>query len=33
MPVSVVFKTGKRTLMDYIIRPLTKRLSFSLKEE
>lgn len=33
MPVDVVFKTGQRTLLDYIIRPLTKRMAASMKEE
>ena len=33
MPVDVVFKTGQRTLLDYIVRPLTKRMAASMKEE
>jgi protease secretion system membrane fusion protein len=33
MPVDVVFKTGQRTLLDYILHPLTKRLATSMKEE
>jgi protease secretion system membrane fusion protein len=33
MPVDVVYKTGKRTLFDYIFSPLTRRLALSLKEE
>jgi protease secretion system membrane fusion protein len=33
MPVDVVFKTGQRTLLEYIIHPLTKRMAVSLKEE
>jgi protease secretion system membrane fusion protein len=33
MPVDVIFKTGQRTLLDYILHPLTKRLATSMKEE
>jgi protease secretion system membrane fusion protein len=33
MPVDAVFKTGERTLLEYIINPLTKRMAASLKEE
>ena len=33
MPVEVVFKTGERTLLTYLLHPLTKRLAASMKEE
>ena len=33
MPVQVVIKTGERTMLDYILHPLMKRMSASLKEE
>ena len=33
MPVSVVIKTGQRSLMKYIMHPLVKRLASSMKEE
>jgi protease secretion system membrane fusion protein len=33
MSVEVVFKTGTRTLLQYIVHPLTKRIAASLKEE
>lgn len=33
MPVEVVVKTGRRTLLQYILHPLTKRMAASLKEE
>jgi protease secretion system membrane fusion protein len=33
MPVEVVFKTGERTLLDYLLHPLTKRLAAAMKEE
>lgn len=33
MPVEVVFKTGERTLLNYLIHPLTKRVSAAMKEE
>ena len=32
MPADVVVKTGERTLLNYLLRPLLKRLSLSLKE-
>jgi protease secretion system membrane fusion protein len=32
MPADVVVKTGERTLLNYLLRPLLKRLSQSLKE-
>lgn len=33
MPVQVVVKTGERSLLTYLLHPLTKRLAASLKEE
>jgi membrane fusion protein, protease secretion system len=33
MPVEVVFKTGERTLLAYLMHPLTKRLAAAMKEE
>ena len=33
MPVEVVFKTGERTLLAYMLHPLTKRLAAAMKEE
>jgi len=33
MPVEVVIKTGSRTLLTYLLHPLTKRVAASLKEE
>lgn len=33
MPVEVVFKTGERSLLTYLLHPLTKRLSAAMKEE
>jgi protease secretion system membrane fusion protein len=33
MPVEVVIKTGSRTLLQYLLHPLTKRMAASLKEE
>ena len=33
MPVEVVIKTGRWTLLEYILHPLTKRMAASLKEE
>ena len=33
MPVEAIFKTGKRTLIDYLLSPLTKRMSSALKEQ
>ncbi|NTV01833.1 MAG: HlyD family efflux transporter periplasmic adaptor subunit [Chlorobiaceae bacterium] len=33
MPVQVVIKTGERTMLDYILHPLMKRMTASLKEE
>ncbi len=33
MPADVVFKTGERTLLTYLLHPLTKRMAASMKEE
>jgi protease secretion system membrane fusion protein len=33
MPVSVVVKTGSRTLLEYLVAPLTRRISQSMREE
>jgi len=33
MPVEVVFKTGERSLLTYLLHPLTKRIAASLTEE
>jgi membrane fusion protein, protease secretion system len=33
MPVEVIFRTGERTLLKYLIGPLTKRMAASMKEE
>lgn len=33
MPVEVVFKTGERTMLTYLLHPLMKRVSASMKEE
>jgi membrane fusion protein, protease secretion system len=33
MPVEVVFKTGERSLLVYLLHPLTKRLAAAMKEE
>jgi protease secretion system membrane fusion protein len=33
MPTEVVFKTGERSLLTYLLHPLTKRMAASLKEE
>lgn len=33
MPVQVVFRTGERSMLTYLINPLIKRVSSSLKEE
>ncbi|RZP23434.1 MAG: HlyD family efflux transporter periplasmic adaptor subunit [Burkholderiaceae bacterium] len=33
MEVGVVIKTGSRTLLTYLLHPLTRRIAFSLKEE
>jgi membrane fusion protein, protease secretion system len=31
--VQVVIKTGERTLLTYLLHPLTKRIAASMKEE
>jgi protease secretion system membrane fusion protein len=33
MPVEVIFLTGQRSLLTYLLSPLTKRLAASMKEE
>ena len=33
MPVEMVIKTGERTMLTYLLHPLTKRLAASMKEE
>lgn len=33
MPVEVIFKTGERSLLTYLLSPLTKRIAASMKEE
>jgi protease secretion system membrane fusion protein len=33
MPVEVVFKTGERSLLTYLLHPLTKRIAASMTEE
>lgn len=33
MPVEVVFKTGQRSLLTYLLHPLTRRVAASMKEE
>ena len=33
MPAEVIIRTGERSLMKYIIGPLTKRMAASMKEE
>jgi protease secretion system membrane fusion protein len=33
MMVEVVIKTGRRTLLQYLLSPLTRRMAASLKEE
>jgi protease secretion system membrane fusion protein len=33
MPVEVVFKTGERSLLTYLLHPLTKRMAASMTEE
>jgi protease secretion system membrane fusion protein len=33
MPVDVIFKTGQRTVLTYLLHPLTKRIAASMKEE
>ena len=33
MPVELVFVTGERSMLTYLLSPLTKRLAASMKEE
>ena len=33
MPVEVVIRTGERTLLTYLLSPLSKRMAASMKEE
>ena len=33
MPVEIVIKTGERSLLTYLLHPLTKRMAASMKEE
>ena len=33
MPVEVIFKTGERTMLTYLLHPLTKRIAASMTEE
>jgi protease secretion system membrane fusion protein len=33
MPAEVLIKTGERSLLTYLMHPLTKRLASSMKEE
>jgi protease secretion system membrane fusion protein len=33
MPAEVLIKTGERSLLTYLLHPLTKRLAASMKEE
>jgi protease secretion system membrane fusion protein len=33
MPVEVVFRTGERSLLTYLLHPLSKRMAASMKEE
>ena len=33
MPVEVIFLTGERSMLTYLLHPLTKRLAASMKEE
>jgi len=33
MPVTVVVKTGERSLLTYLVDPLIKRITVSMKEE
>ena len=33
MPVEVIFKTGERSMLTYLLHPLTKRLAASMTEE
>ena len=33
MPVEVIFKTGERSMLTYLLHPLTKRMAASMTEE
>jgi protease secretion system membrane fusion protein len=33
MPVEVIFLTGERSMLTYLLSPLTRRLAASMKEE
>jgi protease secretion system membrane fusion protein len=33
MPAEVVIKTGERSMLTYLLHPLTKRIASSMKEE
>jgi protease secretion system membrane fusion protein len=33
MPAEIVIKTGERSMLTYLLSPLTKRLAASMKEE
>ena len=33
MPVEVIIKTGERSLLTYLLHPLLKRVSASMKEQ
>jgi protease secretion system membrane fusion protein len=33
MPIEIVIKTGERSLLTYLMHPLTKRMAASMKEE
>jgi membrane fusion protein, protease secretion system len=33
MPAEVIIKTGSRTMLNYLLHPLTKRVATSMKEE
>jgi protease secretion system membrane fusion protein len=33
MPVEIVIKTGSRTLLQYLVSPLLKRIAASMKEQ
>lgn len=33
MPVEVIFRTGERTMLTYLLHPLTRRMAASMKEE
>ncbi len=33
MPVEIIIKTGERSMLTYLLHPLTKRMAASMKEE